>query len=349
MSAAHLSGADEGTVDGSAAHGSGANEGMVAGSASRSVLVTGAAGYVGGKLIRALGSGGWRPETVVATDVRLPPRGARLPGISYELCDVRDGGRLHALVARYGVDTVVHLASVVTPGRDGSTALAYEVDVVGTRNVLSACLTGGVGKLVITSSGAAYGYHHDNRPWLDEDDPIRGHDAMAYSRHKRLVEEMLAEARRDHPHLRQLVFRPGTILGTGVANPITDFFDKPMVFGVTGADSPFVFIWDEDVVACLVRGLREPVTGIYNLAGAGALTLRSVADRLGRPYLSLPAWLLTGALHLLRRLGLTQYGPEQVDFIRYRPVLSNRRLVEEFGYTPRKTSAEVLEFFLEHR
>ena len=44
---------------------------------------------------------------------------------------------------------------------------------------------------------------------------------------------------------------------------------------------------------------------------------------------------------------LTQYGPEQVDFLRYRPVLVNRRLKEEFGYVPRKTSAEVFEFWRE--
>jgi UDP-glucose 4-epimerase len=46
---------------------------------------------------------------------------------------------------------------------------------------------------------------------------------------------------------------------------------------------------------------------------------------------------------------VTQYGPEQVDFLRYRPVLSNRRLKEEFGFTPRKTSRQVFEFFLAER
>jgi UDP-glucose 4-epimerase len=59
----------------------------------------------------------------------------------------------------------------------------------------------------------------------------------------------------------------------------------------------------------------------------------------------LPAWLLRSALKVLRSVGLTRYGPEQVDFLRYRPVLANRRLKEEFGYTPRKTSAEVFDLF----
>jgi len=55
------------------------------------------------------------------------------------------------------------------------------------------------------------------------------------------------------------------------------------------------------------------------------------------------------ALRGLKMLSLTSYGPEQVNFLRYRPVLSNRRLKEEFGYVPRKTTREAFEFFLEHR
>jgi len=310
------------------------------------VLITGASGYIGRKLVRALG----KEEglgSVVATDVRIPEQEARLPGIVYEGCDVRDAERIRRLVVDHGVDVVVHLASIVTPPRDSTPDLEYQVDVGGTRNVLDACLAEGVAKLIVTSSAAAYGYHPDNREWLDEDDPIRGHESFAYSRHKRLVEEMLAEARREHPELSQLVFRPGTILGDGVHNQITAIFAKPVVLGVLGTPVPWVFIWDEDVVACLVRGIREPVTGTYNLAGDGTVSMRDLARRMGKRYMALPAWLLRGTLTALRVFGLTRYGPEQVDFLRHRPVVSNRRLKEEFGYTPRKTSSEVFDFWLE--
>ena len=48
---------------------------------------------------------------------------------------------------------------------------------------------------------------------------------------------------------------------------------------------------------------------------------------------------------MLHPLGLSRYGPEQVDFLRYRPVLDNRRLKEVFGYLPRMSSAEVFDFY----
>jgi UDP-glucose 4-epimerase len=59
--------------------------------------------------------------------------------------------------------------------------------------------------------------------------------------------------------------------------------------------------------------------------------------------------LIQSALALLRPLGLSQYGPEQVDFLRYRPVLANDRLKREFGYQPRRTSDEVFSFYWESR
>jgi UDP-glucose 4-epimerase len=54
---------------------------------------------------------------------------------------------------------------------------------------------------------------------------------------------------------------------------------------------------------------------------------------------------LRAVLATLHPLGLTRYGPEQVDFLRYRPVLDNRRLKQELGYVPRKTSREVFDFY----
>jgi UDP-glucose 4-epimerase len=48
-------------------------------------------------------------------------------------------------------------------------------------------------------------------------------------------------------------------------------------------------------------------------------------------------------------LGVTDNGPEGVAFLRYRPVLSNRRLKEEYGYTPQLTSREAFELYARAR
>jgi len=249
----------------------------------------------------------------------------------------------------HAVDVVVHLAAIVSPGKKPDRELEYSIDVEGTRNVLEASLAAGVSKVIVSSSGAAYGYHADNPTCIDEGDSLRGNPEFAYSDHKRLVEEMLAEWRVEHPELRQLVFRPGTILGVRTRNQITDLFDRSVVLGIRGSETPFVFIWDGDVVACLRRGIETDATGICNLAGDGAMPLRDIAGAMGKRYVEVPAWVVRLALGIMKRVGITQYGPEQVNFLRYRPVLSNRRLKDDFGYTPQKTSEETFAFFLEGR
>jgi UDP-glucose 4-epimerase len=217
--------------------------------------------------------------------------------------------------------------------------------VLGTKNVLEACVAAGAGKVVVTSSGAAYGYHADNPEWLTEDDPVRGNEAFAYSHHKRLVEEMLADYRRDHPRLKQVVFRVGTILGETTRNQITALFDRPRLIALRGSKSPFVFIWDRDVVGAIEHAIFSGKEGIYNVAGDGALSIQQIAARLGKRCLTIPPGLLRAALAVAHPLGLSRYGPEQVEFLRYRPVLDNRRLKEQFGYVPKMTSAEVFEFY----
>jgi UDP-glucose 4-epimerase len=253
------------------------------------------------------------------------------------------------ILRRFFIDTVVHLATIVTPGRKPNREFEYSVDVLGTENVLKACLEAGVKKLIITSSGAAYGYFPDNPEWLDENDALRGNIEFAYSHHKRLVEEMLACFRREHPELKQLVLRPGTVLGATTDNQITALFEKSFIMGLMGAASPFVFIWDQDVVGCILKGIFDDATGIYNLSGDGTLTMKEIAGLLGKPYVALPVSLVRSVLWVLKKLGLTQYGPEQVNFLRYRPVLSNRRLKQEFGYVPKKTTREAFEYYMAKR
>jgi UDP-glucose 4-epimerase len=314
----------------------------------RSVLVTGADGYIGRRLIAALAADRRRLTTIVASDLKPVPPERRLEGVHYLAADI-GSPELAGAFERHRVDVVIHLAAMVTPGKRSDRQLEYKVDVLGTQNVLQACVAAGVRKLIYTSSGAAYGYYPDNSPWLDENDPIRGNPEFAYSHHKKLVEEMLARCRVEHPQLEQLIFRPGTILGAGTRNQITNLFDQPRITGIRGADSPFVIIWDQDVVGAILKGIFEGGSGVYNLAGDGVLTLPEIARRLGKPYIALPAGLVSAALWIGKRLGLTQYGHEQVRFLRYRPVLSNRRLKAEFGYIPQKTSAQVFDFFLENR
>jgi UDP-glucose 4-epimerase len=304
------------------------------------ILITGASGGIGQALLAEMPDGG----DVLATDIREP---ANLPaGAEYRPLDVRNDDP-DKVIGEWQPEVVVHLASIVTPPKGSTRAFEYSVDVEGTRKVLDACIAHGVRRIVVTSSGAAYGYHADNPVPLTEADRLRGNEEFAYAHHKRLVEEMLADARRDHPKLEQVVLRIGTVLGAGIENQITALFRRKRILGVRGSDSPFVFIWTRDLARILLRAATDGPAGIYNVAGDGVLGTRDLAAALGKPVRWLSPGLLKFALGFAHPLGLSRYGPEQVRFLQYRPVLDNTRLKTEFGYVPEKTSAEVFDLWRE--
>src|SRR5262245_42884498 len=106
------------------------------------ILVTGAAGYIGSALVRALA-----PHQVIGTD-QSPP--ATVPGnIAYPQC-------ARSLVTPQ-VDVVFHLASLVSGGAEQNFELGTKVNLDATRDLLEACrLAGHCPKFVFASSIAVY-------------------------------------------------------------------------------------------------------------------------------------------------------------------------------------------------
>ena len=101
------------------------------------IAVTGAAGYVGSRLVARLES---EPgvERILAIDIRPPPTEYG-PKVFYLQHDVR--APFADEFARHGIETVVHLAYVLRPGRNRAAVQSVNVD--GARNVLKACAESG--------------------------------------------------------------------------------------------------------------------------------------------------------------------------------------------------------------
>lgn len=116
-----------------------------------SILVTGAAGQIGSDLVTALRAR-HGAERVIASDLRPEPVGEG----PFETLDVRDAERLRELLARHRVDTVYHLASLLSATGEKSPDLAWDVNLNGLRVVLDAARERGF-KLFWPSSIAAFG------------------------------------------------------------------------------------------------------------------------------------------------------------------------------------------------
>jgi UDP-glucose 4-epimerase len=304
------------------------------------ILITGAAGDIGTRLVKIFNK---RSDVVLFTTALTPLHYES--GSIHKVFDVRSNDFIQ-WVEEIKPDVIIHLASIIQLPENMTTEEAHDIDVKATERLLEAAVKVSVKKFVITSSGAAYGYWNDSADWLTEDMPVRGNDDYFYSSHKRQIEEIMVKYRQQHPELKQVVLRPGTVLGPNFHNPITDMFSKKIISGIAGSESPFVIIWVDDLVEYLIEAALTDVEGVYNVAGDGTLSLKNIAKRLNKFYVPIPPNFLRFMLSILKPLGLSQYGPEQVKFIEFRPVLSNTKIKAVFKHQPNKTTAQAFEAFL---
>ena len=131
------------------------------------VLVTGAAGYIGGRMVDKLCGADWA-ERVVGTDINNPSQ--KHSKYIFERRDIRQP--LDDLVSGHDIDTIIHTAYVLPPIHNKS--LMEDINKGGTRNVLNAAAGNGLKQILYTSSTTAYGFYPDNDQPLTEESPLRG-------------------------------------------------------------------------------------------------------------------------------------------------------------------------------
>ncbi len=165
-----------------------------AGVAKGKVLVTGASGHLGSNLVRALLADGQEVRALV--QARADNRS--LDGLDVERVegDLRDADSLRRAVT--GVARVFHVAakiSTATATPDEQRTL-YEINTLGTRDILRAAIDAGVSRLVLTGSFSSTGFDLDD-PSKPSDETLPfypfGH-AMPYSHTKTLAEHEVLKA-----------------------------------------------------------------------------------------------------------------------------------------------------------
>ncbi len=120
------------------------------------IMVIGACGQIGSELTETLRDkyGG---ERVVAADKCTDPDREIVSGGAYEILDVMNRGDLKALLDKYGVDTVFNLAAILSAKGERDPQLAFNVNMVGTYNVLEVSRELDVDRVVTPSSIAVFG------------------------------------------------------------------------------------------------------------------------------------------------------------------------------------------------
>lgn len=173
------------------------------------VFITGASGFIGGKLAERLLAAG-RPVRVLAR--RSVPQLERL-GATVIPGDLHDAAALRR--GTDGAGTVFHVAGRV--GVWGPPADFFRVNVEGTRAVIAACRAAGVPRLVYTSSPSV-AYHGGDLAGADESAPLCTSAPCAYPTSKAAAEREIAAA--NGTALTTVALRPHLVWGPGDRNVV---------------------------------------------------------------------------------------------------------------------------------
>jgi nucleoside-diphosphate-sugar epimerase len=120
------------------------------------ILVTGAVGQIGSELTVALRNL-YGHENVVAAGHHTPPSPELRSSGPFEYVDVTDRDSLESVVTRYGVDTIYHLAAILSAVGEARPQLCWNVNVNGLRHILEIAREKRLARIFCPSSIAVFG------------------------------------------------------------------------------------------------------------------------------------------------------------------------------------------------
>jgi dihydroflavonol-4-reductase len=302
-------------------------------------LVTGATGFVGAAVARALIAAGWQVRVLVrGGSDRGNLRQLMVEVVEGDLADSRSLER-----ALEGCAGLFHVAADYRLGARDPTQL-YRTNVDGTRNILNAARTAGVPRIVYTSSVATIGIPSDGSPG-DEQTPVALSNMIGhYKRSKYLAEEVVRDAA--GTGMSVVIVNPSTPVGPGDIKPtptgqlVLDAASGRMPAYV---DTGLNIVHVDDVAAGHLLAFERGKAGERYILGGEDLTLQTILGQIARlvgrkpPRIRLPygavlpiAYLAEGFAMVSGRSGRVTL--EGVRMSRKRMFFSNQKAARELGY-----------------
>jgi dihydroflavonol-4-reductase len=320
-------------------------------------LVTGATGFVGAAVTRALLNAGWQVRALVRSG--SDQRNLRQLPLELATGDLNDPPSLAQAVG--SCDALFHLAADYRLGVADPQQL-YRTNVEGTRNLLEAARRLAVARVIYTSSVAAVGLPADGSPGT-EDTPVALNDMIGhYKRSKFLAEELVREFVRAGAPV--IIVNPSTPIGPGDVKPTpTGQMVVDAAEGRTPAyvDTGLNIVHVDDVAAGHLRAFERGRIGERYILGGENMTLHEILVQICRlagrepPRIRLPhAALLPLAYASETFARLTGRGTrvtvEAVRMSRKHMYFSSAKAARELGYSwrpPAVAFEEALGWFRE--
>lgn len=293
------------------------------------LVVTGAAGFLGSRVVERLRGDG---HDVLAVDRAAVDDDAA--GTSVVRVDLGHAA-LDELFA--GARAVVHLAGsfpVDAVSLDGAAE-----DLAVAARVLDAAAAVGVRHALVLSTAMVYGAWPNNPIPLTEDAPVRPNPEFAFAVERAQLEQQAFRWRAAHPGVTLSVLRPTVIVADRLPSRVARLLRQVGAIR-TDEDPPAQYLHVDDLVEAIAVATLAEVDGVMNVAPDGWISpdaLHALAWNRPRPRVS--RWMIELVADVRWRSGLASAPPGMVPYTVHPWVVANDRM-RSLGWQPRNTNEE---------
>jgi len=198
---------------------------------------------------------------------------------------------------------------------------------------------------VLKSSASVYGATNRDPAMFTEGMNAKRLATGGFAKDITEVESYTRGFARRRPDVGVTTLRIANVIGPRITSAMTGYFRLPVIPTVLGFNPRLQFLHEQDALDVLEHATVSDVSGTYNVAGDGILTLAQAVRRLGRPSLPLPAFAVPTFGSAIRQTRRAEFSPEQVAFLTYGRGLDTTRMRSMLGYEPQFTTAEAFDDF----
>ncbi len=250
-----------------------------------------------------------------------------------------NGRQLCELLRAEGIEVVIHLAFAGADRPAKSREAALQRNVLGSMELLGACASAGVRRVLLRSSTRVYGASPLNPTFIREDRPVARSSAPGVLRDYVEVEQFAAKFAARHPELTVVPVRCASLLGAW--SPFVHYLSQPGPRMLVGFDPCLQALHIEDAASGFAMAALADLAGPVNLAADDSLCLSQAIRLAGRQPVALPEPLVGLSLAMGNPAILGAW-PYDIGFLRHSCIADTGRARAELGWAPTRTAAESL-------
>ena len=314
-------------------------------------IVTGACGHIGNVLVKQLVKLGYQVKALALPNEDLSP----LKDLPIEIVKGDISNREFVFDFIEKNSAVFHLASFIDIGSSISKRM-YEVNVLGTQNIVDACLEKGAKKLIYTSSVHVIEPLKGNvvlsEPNVFDENKIVG----SYAKTKTMATKYVFEATKN-THLHTVVVYPAGVIGPNdykiseLGQLFLDLINRKLPAYVKGG---YNFVDVRDVALGIIQAYRYGKHGEGYILSNEQISIKNVIkivnERFNRKSypIKLPLWLVKISARIIEKFYLMQHKKPLITPYSIYTVTSNsnfscQKAKDELGYSPRPLSISILD------